>query len=109
MAKTISIIRGSDVNVKVSLKDKNTQEPYDLTGLTGCTGFFPKDDETFLAASGVVASAELGKLTFSLSETDTGSLNVGDGQSVQIDIDKGSERTITQILNSLNVVENLVP
>jgi hypothetical protein len=105
--KTAKIYKGSDVKVTVSLIEDATKKPYSLAGTTGATGFFQKSDDTWLSASGIVISADLGKLQFNLTDSDTVQLKVGDAQSMEVMIDKGADRAIAQILERLQVIDRI--
>jgi hypothetical protein len=107
--KNVQVVQGQDIEIVVDLIDANScdgNQPFSLAGLTGCTGYFPASVAStlpYVAASGVLDSADLGKVHFSLSETDTGNLNVGTDQNIEIVVDQGPKRSIAQILNKLDV------
>lgn len=109
--KSVTIIQGQSVSVQVQLLDANLCPvgPFNLSGLTGCTGFFPAADEPgdSIAVTGILQSADLGVVTFGMDEETTPLLNVGEQQGIEVWVDQGSQRSICQLQNILNVNASL--
>jgi len=106
-SKTAKVVQGSDVAVTVQLQDSDTGLPFGLSGFTGCTGYFPKDPSGSLAVTGTLVSADLGKVSFAMDETQTAQLLTGTDLDIEVEIDRGSDKIIAQILGKLEVVERL--
>lgn len=106
--KTVNIVKGSDVTITVTLTDKNTGDPLNLTGFTGATGYFDQQDsDTSLAASGSLISADCGKIQVPLSEAQTALLEAGEEMDMEFEVQKGTETIIAQVLGKLTVADRL--
>lgn len=104
----IKFVKGSDVNIAIQLVDKTTKEPFSLVGFTGATGYFAAEDGgECIAVTGSLVSADCGKLSFILDEATTPLLAAGDAQDLEIIVDKGLDRTITQILGQMEIVDRI--
>lgn len=107
-SKQIKIVKGSDISLTVQLTDKNNDSlPFSLAGFTGCTGYFPKDPSGGLAVTGSLVSADCGKVSFILSETETDQLLAGTDLDIELEVDRGADKIIAQILGKLEVIERL--
>lgn len=105
----IQIVQGEDKNLVIRIVDKDTQEPYDLTGATiearlpGVSGVLSKD-----LSSGIsVVSALGGKIQIALSEVDTAALKADSLQDFEIEVTKAGQTSIVQFLKALTVVKKL--
>ncbi len=105
----ISIIKGSDSRIVVSLKDKKTGDLFDLTGFTGATAYFDQEaSDTPLAVTGELdGSADTGRLQFALTETDTEALEPGDDSNMEVVIDQAGVTTIVQFEGQVSVKPRL--
>lgn len=103
----MKIIQGSDNILNIQLVQKSTKEPFSLDGFTAATAFFLGVEASTVAVSGALVSADLGKLTFSLSDTFTDTMEVGEGLNVEVHVEQGNTKTIVQILEKLDVVAQL--
>ncbi len=104
----LKIITGTDVSLTLYIRDSEDQ-PYSLSGATEIAVKFAKNDDSALVkllslAEVVVASASLGKLTLSLTDSDTALLKVGALQDFECVIDIGSTRKIASFDGLLEVV-----
>lgn len=114
MASTsLNIIRGSDREFSVRIVIKESSDPFDLTGVSQIKAYFPKDDGTALIknmiSSGDIAvlSPTTGKIRIYLSESDTASLNVGEAQSFEVEVQIGTVTSIVQFVETLNVIDRV--
>lgn len=113
MPKILSIIRGTDREFVFKLLTKETNDPFDLTGASQIKVFFPKEDgsvlEKTMIPSGSVSiiNAAHGKVRVMLDEIETASLNVGEAQSFEVEIQIGSITSIVQFFESLNVIDRV--
>jgi hypothetical protein len=101
----VTINQGQTAQLTIQLIDGNTLQPFNLGGLTGATGIFPNlDGVSGLAASGILASQDLGTLTFNLDEAFTAQLNIGEQQPVQVMVDQGAVRSVAVLQQVLTVI-----
>lgn len=105
--KIARIIKGSDVEVTTQLIDRNTKQPFSLEGMTAASAFFANEDDTVLAVTGSLVSADLGKLLFPLNEVQTGGLAEGSEQNMEVVVDQGDVRTIAQFRGGLEILPRL--
>lgn len=115
--KFLTIIRTGDKKFTVNVlqkKDCGTScgRPFDLTGATEITACLPKEGggavlATLTGGKVNILSAVLGEIEINLDETDTAQLNLGEEQDFEIQIEIGSEKTIVQILECLNVLDTI--
>jgi hypothetical protein len=104
----VKFVKGSDVTLTVNLVDQKTKDPFSLTGFSGATAYFAAEDGgDCVGVTGSVVSADCGKMQFVMNESTTELLAAGDAQDVEIVVDKGSDRTIVQILGSLQIVDRI--
>lgn len=105
----VTIVRGEDRTFSIILRDEKTDAPYDLTSYTAISVSFKKTDGTALTksnGSGVsISSTEGGKLSVTLSDTETASLKEG-AQPIYVTVDKGSDKRI--ITKGLEKAVNVV-
>jgi hypothetical protein len=108
----VNIIQDSDRSFIVRLVVKSSQEPLDLTGLTGEALRVKMDgeDETLVLDldNGVsIISAIGGKIRVTLNEAQTLGLKPRDGQTMEIVIRRGAgpdfDTSVIQIPNAYNV------
>ena len=103
------IIKGSDVILNVTLRHKTSGDPYDLTGATEITACFEADDGTTVTFNMAVdseisirnAEPKLGKIAIAMTDTKTALLMIGDPVDFDITIDKGADREIIKVEQSL--------
>ena len=104
----IVIFKGADAKVTVTLKDKKTKEPIDLSGFTGATAYFAQQDsEDPVSVTGSLLSSDCGKIEFNLSDTETPLLDAGDEQNMEVVVDQGALRTIVQFEGEVSIKERL--
>lgn len=103
----ITIVKGSDAGINVSIKDKESGDPFDLTGLSGASAFMPGDASTVVIAGTPLGSLDCGRLKFDLSDSDTNLLAAGDGANMEVVIDIGANRTIVQFEGVIDVKPRL--
>ena len=100
------IVQGEDTVIRVLLKDGEGRA-FDLTGQTALEAFFVGTAGQFSTTSvAVVGSDDCGVVDITLSETDTLGLEPGI-QPVELQIDKGTARTLVQMADSIDVRERL--
>ena len=99
------IVKGEDKVLNIYLKNSDGS-PYDLTGST-ITVRFPKTPTTSLDVSGTIVTAAAGHLSVTLSDTNTATLQVGDSQSIEVQLVVGSITTIAQIDNAVSIRKSL--
>ena len=113
----ITIIRGSDKYFTVlinSVCGTSEVEPFDLTGTTEIRVLFPKDDgttivKTLTSGDVTITSAPAGKIRIFIDDPETSLLNVGEGQSFEVEIHAGPTVNIVQFVGLLNVIDRLFP
>ena len=118
----VDIIQGTDREFVLRIVKKSTEEPFDLTGLTGTdlalklpTDADPQMELTLTPnANGSkleVVSALGGKLKVVLSDLDTPLLKKSDGQSMELTIKEGAGPDFlvskVQFIGELNVKPSL--
>ena len=111
----IKIITGEDRNgtrpITIRLTSESNGLPFDLTGVTEITVCFKNADSTDLSktiGSGVtVTNAAGGQFKVELDDLETALLNIGDNQNIEVAVEFGTQKTIIQLLQVLNVVEAL--
>lgn len=105
----LKIKKGSTFAFTITLEDENNCDlPIPLSGFTGASAYFPQDGSaTPLAVTGSLVSADLGKVSFSLSAAQTALLEEGDSQSMEVEVQHNSEVTIAQLLNKVEVLPRL--
>ncbi len=106
-AKSISIVKGSDVTLTVNLTDKATKEPYSLAGFTGASGYLPGANGVAVVAPGSVVSSDRGILQFPFSDTLTALLEAGEGRDFQVIVDQGTTRRIVLFEEAVNVLDQI--
>lgn len=99
MASKVKVIKGEDRVLNFQISDEDTQGYFDLTTATAITACFKNQDLTTLSktlASGAVAivTAIAGKLSVTLTDTETALMYADDAAPVYIMIDVGSTRRI---------------
>ena len=108
------IIRGEDATVIVDITkrtacDDGSSEPFKLDGFTSATAYLAKDGGGTVTASGTLVSEDLGRLSFTFSDTDTALLLVDDSVDMEVVINRGTVRSIAQIIGKIDVVDKLFP
>lgn len=108
-SKSITIYQGSDVTLVIDFQDKNKNpvQPLSLEGFTGTTAYFPAASGGALPVFGGLVSSDLGRVSFSLDEDQTNAIVAGDEQNLEVHVDQGAKRTISQILGKLSVIAQL--
>lgn len=107
MAKA-SIVKGSDVLLHVQIVDHDTKEPFNLNGLVNAIAKFANTDGTTLSITGVLVSADCGKLDFPLTAAQTALLASGELQSFQVTITKSGEIKVVLFPEALEILEQLL-
>lgn len=113
----LTLIRGTDrkFGVKITKDTSNSAtsgDPFDLTGATEIRALFGKEDGTVLVKTLTAEAIEItdelyGKISISLTDTETGSLKVGEAQSFEIEIHVGPDLSIVQFKEVLDVVDRI--
>jgi hypothetical protein len=103
----IQIVKGASKTIRVNLTDKETGKPFSLTGFAGTTAYFQKVDETVLGVTGSLVSADCGELEFDLLPADTNQLAAAENTDFEVEVLKGSETIIAQILGKISISERL--
>ena len=104
------IVKGEALTITVELFDEVSGRVLTLEGATAATASFPGTDapvEKELGA-GVELSADPGRLTITLDESDTEALAEGDGQAWQVAVTLADESIrIAQLGDALDVKPSL--
>jgi hypothetical protein len=107
----VDIIQGGKQLIVVRLVDKNTGDPYDLTGATAITTCFHNADGTELMlglGTGVtVLAPTFGKIQIALTAVQTALLTVAQLQTLEIAITFVSGIIKVQIPEAYNVVQTV--
>lgn len=110
--KALEIIRGEDLVQTLSITENDDTTLVDLSGVTEIEINFVKSDGTnltkALSTGDIVVlnqNTDLGKIQLVLTDTDTGSLLIGERQTFDVIVDIGTTRKITQYRNVLTVRE----
>lgn len=104
----INVVKGQDRTVRVNFEQDGAA--WSLSGMTEITIKIPAETTItkLYTTSGVsVISSAGGIVEFTLSDTETATLNLGYGQAIEITVDKSSTRKIFQVRNILNVTASL--
>ena len=108
IAKPAQIIQGGAVSIVVRLINRQTNDPFDLTGLTALTCCFQNSDGTELMlslTSGLsVLTAVLGKIQLSLSAAQTTLLNEVEQATLELTLTFAGDPIKVQIPNAYTVV-----
>jgi len=108
----IQIVKGEDKKIPVTLTNKDGSR-FDLTGNTEVTGCFLNDSLPNLKVtktSGAIVLTtpnELGELEITSTDTETAALAKGATQNFELELDKGTDKTIVQFVGQLNIIERL--
>lgn len=106
----INLIQGADKTISVQLT-KSPSGYVDLTSASEISVKIPSLGaaiEKLKSTGGVtVTGAATGEFEFSLSDTETATLRVGENQSWEITVDIGSNRKIYQVTENMNVKAKL--
>ena len=105
--KTIELVQGEERTFILSLKQKGKTTPYIMTGLTSSTLKLKNADNSILSLTGSTVSSDLATISFTISEAQSALLLKGHNQDMQLELNKGSVKTIKIIKGSLNVLEQL--
>lgn len=108
---SITVIAGEDRMMILRIVDKLTQEPFDLTAASAINARFKNADQTVLiknlTAGVAIVSAPAGKISVSLSATETALLNVRENQSFEVEFVIGTgavaKLTVVQFIEALTV------
>lgn len=101
----LKVTQGASKSFNIQLTDKNTCEPMSLSGFTGATAYFPQQDsDDPVSVTGSLLSADLGKISFSLSTTTTALMNEGEDQDFEVKVLTTAETIIQKIEQKLTVV-----
>lgn len=104
-----TIVKGADEIVTVRLVEESTGEPYDLSAADEITARFLKSDGTALEKTmgdgeiAFVGNAVLGKITITLTDTDTSGLEVSDSADLELRVDTGANRKSVLLEGCLKV------
>jgi hypothetical protein len=81
---TPSVVRGADSFITTQLVYKGTDTPYSFDTFAGATANFAADGvETPISVVGVLESADLGRVKFTIPAASTAQLAVGEEQSFE--------------------------
>lgn len=105
--QTIELVQGEERTFVFNLTNKKIKTPYDMTGVTGTTLKLKLATSGLLSLTGTTVSADLAKISFTISEAESATLLAGNGLHMQLEINKGSVKTIKKIQGMLNVLEAL--
>lgn len=115
----ITIIKGSDRQFSVRVIAKESQDPFNFNGVTEIKAIFQQDNTivpaippveiSFTGGQITPDSTSQGKLTLFLNEIQTGNLMATDCASFELLITIGSQLTIVQFIDALNIVQRLFP
>lgn len=89
--KKYTITQGSDIDFDFYFKDKVTGKPIDMSGFTSATLKLRKTDTTLLSVSGSLESADLAKVRFTISDTNSALLKEGADQDFHVELVRGSD------------------
>lgn len=109
----LKIVKGEDKTWEVTLPDETCKDKdLDLTGATEITAVFEKTDGTTLSvtmtgAAITVVAAKAGRISITLSDTNTALLKARDDGSYEIAVDIGAVKKIFQFEQELEIVERL--
>ena len=108
-----SFVAGSDValNVQLTTQDPNACAgscaiPFALPNFTSCSVKLLNADGTFLSVAGSLVSADLGKLTFALTATQTALLAVGIN-NFEVTVIQSTGRTIVVLPKAVNIIATI--
>lgn len=108
MQQVVKIIKGTDREILVVLKNGNDQSPFDLTGAT-VKAIFPGSSELVEITDGVSVrgDASRGEITVTLDSDNTSDMQEGERLTWEIEITKGGKTYVTQFREGLDVVNRL--
>jgi len=105
---TPAIVKGSDAFLVTQLVFKGENDPAEIVGFSGATGFFPQADSTEpLPVSGTLESADLAEIRFELAASGTALLADGEEQSFEISVEDSFGLVFYQFDGKLVVKERL--
>lgn len=104
MASSV-IVQGEDKTLNIYLKNSDGSA-YDLSGAT-ITVKFPKTATTSVDISGTIVTAAAGHLSVTISDTNSALMQIGDNQSIEVQLVVGSVTTIVQIDNAVSIKKRL--
>lgn len=81
---TQSLVKGSDFGFQVQIIDKPGNDPAQIETFSGATAFFTKEDDTALAVTGSLESADRGLLEFAVPGASSEDLLAQDDATIQI-------------------------
>ena len=105
---TREIHRGEDKVLPMTVREKESRDATDLTGLTAAEATFKGESTDVVKTLGAgisVIDAPKGKLQVVLDETDTAALNVGDNQDFKLKLVWTNDTKIKKVKRVLNVVD----
>lgn len=105
--KTVTLVRGEDRTFIFKLTYTKNGEPFNLSGYTSSYLKFKNADGTILSLTGSVSSTDLAKLSFTMTDTQSTALMLGRGQDMQLEINRGTTKTLKKLENILNVIDPL--
>lgn len=113
MDNKLTIIQGEDREIKITLKDEESQKPFDLTDMTGAEANFLSADGGVLKvdfpAEISLVEAKLGELIIKLKNENTSLLKVSNAPlPFELKITRGAETRIIQFPACLSVLKRLV-
>ncbi len=112
MEQLIRIIKGTDREINVVLKNAGDQSPFDLTDAT-VKAIFPGSDGLVTIEMGegggvtVRGDAARGEITITLSDTATSELQEGSRLTWEIEVEREEKTFVTQFVEGLDVVKRL--
>lgn len=108
ITNTREIHRGEDKVLVLTMREKESGDAIDLTGLTSAEVCFKGESADVIKtdASGVsVTDAVKGRLEVVLDEADTAALKIGDNQDFKVKVVIGSDTKIKLVRRALNVID----
>lgn len=112
-SKVVSVIQGEDKSLNLFLIYKDTKRPYSLVGATEIEVRIPKATGVLikklsLAELSIVGVNDLGHIVIPLTEAETTSLKVADGQAIFVQVVKGTDTKNFNKAGILNVAKAVV-
>lgn len=109
--QAFNIIQGGKATLVVRLLNDQTQDPYDLTGVTALTTCFQNDDGSELMltlSSGIsILSAVLGKIQIVLTSAQTALLRTVQLHTLELSITTTGDPIKVQIPDAYSVVQTV--
>ncbi len=110
----VTIYKGADQVIPITLRYEESLAPVNLTGATEIKVLFKKQDLTGLELSltgtqVAIVDATAGKIAATFDETTSLELYEGDDQAIEIEVAIGTNTLITQVMRAICVKPRLFP